>query len=287
MEYIYGNPGIEWKQVASIFAAHDSVHSEQTSSLPLVQFWQPKESELSQEAQVLIRDCGLEPSVLDSAQFCFEYPVSVQCGGRGKASMTDLMIITDNYAIALEAKWKECGNAYPPISKWLETNNADIRNNREKVLEGWIKYINDYLDNSINEQIDKSKIPYQMLHRIASACAVANKCNKAKAIVIYQLFYNGQTKGGTKASMLKFCEKLKAGYNELFSCKKLSKISFCIIQTEVVCENFEAFKEKCPKGKDKNGKDKYYWNALFRLMQKNPIYTFPEPSIKLFPLDPK
>ena len=41
--YNYGNPekANTWEYAASIFAAHESVNSEKTSSLPLVQFWKP------------------------------------------------------------------------------------------------------------------------------------------------------------------------------------------------------------------------------------------------------
>ena len=277
MEYIYGNPNNEsWNQVASIFAAHDSVHSAQTSSLPLVQFWQPAETGLEPRVEALIKDCGLEPSVLNNAKFCFEYPVSVQCGGRGKASMTDLMIITDNYAIALEAKWTECGKAYPSISKWLETDKADT--NRKKVLEGCIKYINEYLKDKGGHEISLKDeghriIPYQLLHRVASACAVAKEKGMT-ATVIYQLFYNDEREKDDWKSIPydkvdKFGADLQKGFVALFKdLKKPVPIQFCIMKTKVAKgKYFDTAMRKCKKDGD--------LNELFLEMQHLNIYSFP------------
>ena len=118
--YIYGAPEHlgSWNHVASIFAAHDSVHSEETSSLPLVQFWQPEgeRQKPKEAARTLLTQCGLAPDDFCDAKFCFEYPVPVG-KGRGKASMTDLMIITGRHAIAVEAKWTECKDPCQTIDK--------------------------------------------------------------------------------------------------------------------------------------------------------------------------
>lgn len=271
--YIYGAPENlgSWNHVASIFAAHDSVFSDETSSLPLVKFWQPKEDgeKLTEEAKTLLQQCELNPDDFSDAKFCFEYPVPVG-KGRGKASMTDLMIITDKHAIAVEAKWTERKDAYQTIDAWLES--ADKENNRYDVLDGWIDYINKYLgveeiqrDNTIGK-----KILYQMLHRIASACQVATSLQpNAQAVVVYQLFYNAETTG----NKVDFIDCLKRGYKELFGDGKA--VPLRIIETEVEKDIPEKIKRQC-----KTDQGKYDWNELFRLMQTNRIYKFPLTRIR-------
>ena len=111
--YHYGNPdkSNSWEYVVSIFAAHESVKSEKTSSLPLVQFWKPDlrfavPRNKERCADGFIRACKIGDLAFDlrGAEFSFEYPVPVQ-RGRGKASMTDLMVTTEKFAMAIEAKW--------------------------------------------------------------------------------------------------------------------------------------------------------------------------------------
>ncbi len=312
MDYIYGNPdnAFSWKNVASIFAAHDSLNSAQTSSLPLVQFWRPsgEKSEgkkMSKQAIVLLKKCFQKcynEAEFKRAQLCFEYSVPVYKGsGIGKASMTDLMIITAEKAIAVEAKWKECDERYPTIDEWFKDRlrKGAKQENLVRVLNGWIKYINEYLDVkklSSEKKLCKmavegpagrvddgdytiipdhyKTIPYQLLHRIASACAVANKCNtdankrNTDAIVIYQLFYNennGDLKEITEKKVQTFANKLNEGYAKLFGKEK--PIQFCIMKTKVTKgEDFDAAIEQCKKGDD--------LNELFLAMQHQNIYSF-------------
>ena len=84
-------------------------------------------------AEVFLEKCGL-PLNLGEPKFCFEYPVPVN-GGKGKASMTDLMILADNYAIAIEAKWTECKHKYEVIGDWENSGDAV---NHKKVLKDLI-----------------------------------------------------------------------------------------------------------------------------------------------------
>lgn len=275
--YIYGAPEKlgSWNHVASIFAAHDSVHSEKTSSLPLVQFWQPegKSKKPKEAARTLLEKCGLDPNDFCDAKYCFEYPVPVG-KGRGKASMTDLMIITDKNAIAVEAKWTECESQYPSINDWLEEKpqSDNKTTNRNEVLDGWIEYINKYLGKEVIKRgsINLRQIPYQMLHRIASACQVAICLGSgAKAVVVYQLFYDAETapfKDG-------FVEDLKKGYKELLGDGET--IQFRIIETKVVKNISEDIRKWC---KTDQGEDDL--NELFRIMQNKPIYEFPPESIQ-------
>jgi len=295
MEYIYGNPNAHpWKNVASIFAAHDSLNSAQTSSLPLVQFWRAsgknfEGKQLNSDAQKLLKKCLGENGTDKGAQLCFEYAVPVhKNSGRGKASMTDLMILTKKRAIAVEAKWKECKEDYQTIKDWLgaASKEGDSNENRRKVLNGWINYINEYIgeeklntivvDNGDDKTIPDhyKSIPYQLLHRIASACAEAKKKNK-KATVIYQLFYSDETSfkdAGwevvTKGDVKKFAKKLRTGFVTLFKgFREPEPIQFSIMITKVSKgEGFDDAIEKCKKSDD--------LNELFLEMQHRDIYSF-------------
>jgi hypothetical protein len=115
----------------------------------------------------------------ETAQMYFEYPVN-QYTGKGKASFTDLMIIDSSKSIAIEAKNTE--SKYETVKKWLG-NSVNKRN----VLIGWLGLINSKLTLSITSE-DISEVPYQMIHRLASACSVADK----EPVLLYLYFGNSQ-----------------------------------------------------------------------------------------------
>ena len=107
----------------------------------------------------------------------FEYSVPVQAG-RGKASLTDLMLIGNAKAFAIEAKFRE--GAYKLVSKWLSQSN---RQNREEVLGGWLNLIQTRTGVSLALD-DISFFPYQFIHRTASVCSVPATSRH----IVYQLF---------------------------------------------------------------------------------------------------
>ncbi len=275
--YHYGNPdnSASWEYAASIFAAHESVNSKKTSSLPLVQFWKPNTKGLSECAKLFLEKCGLL-SKLGEPKFCFEYPVPVN-GGKGKASMTDLMILADNYVIAIEAKWTECKHKYELIGDWENSGDAE---NHKKVLNGWIAYIDEYLKDRGSKLKMKNaealkKIPYQLLHRVASACHAAKEGNKATAVVVYHLFYDSG-KGGTELVMRNNYEnKLGEWFSMMFepTGEREHPIAFHVILTEV----------KLPSNDSDVGKrfasiKRGDYNDIFLLMQDNDVYSF-EPCV--------
>lgn len=287
VSFYYGNPKDtgSWDQAASIFAAHDSVNSARTSSLPLVQFWKPmgKESVINPLADKMLEDCGVSAS--DVEQLNFEYPVPVKsdCNGKGKASMTDLMIISKYHAIAIEAKWTECKKKYEPISVWKKEGKD--KENRNNVLKGWIGYIKDFADSKGFETKtlgEYDKIPYQLLHRIASACAVAKQQGKKEAIVIYQLFYDpdrevgcvGKEERVSKAKMEDFAKMLAGHYENLF--KKLTKIRFYITLFETKMNQSKELAGILDRVTDK---DSSSLSDIFVLMQKQKknVYEFSNP----------
>lgn len=93
-----------------------------------------------------------------------EYKVNPK-KGKGNASHTDLMVISDDSTLAIEAKWTE--PRYDIVSEWLK-EGMNIQN-RLNVLSGWIDLINKHFPTPFKyEQFNT--VVYQMLHRAASAC---------------------------------------------------------------------------------------------------------------------
>ena len=273
--YYYGNPdkSNSWECAASIFAAHESVNSEKTSSLPLVQFWKPDvcfcaPGNEGRCADGFFRACKIRDQAFDlrKAEFSFEYPVPAQ-GGRGKASMTDLMITTDKFAMAIEAKWTECKKKYEPtIKKWIEEGKKS--GNRELVLRGWIDCINKFLPDGKHLDVDKvssAQIPYQFLHRVASACYVATR-KDVRPIVAYQLFYDDGN-NGTEKEMGRFAEYLENAYNELFQGD--APVWFNIIRVKTDMENdvIDTIRSSVPESEEA-------FNDIFLIMQEKDVYKF-------------
>ena len=291
--YYYGNPEKqEWSHVTDVFAAHESLNSERTSSLPLVQFW--KDDKLNKRVSSLEKLCPGVKLLSAGSELYFEYGVSVPIRfGRGKASMTDLMIISNQHAIAVEAKYTEVTKRYESIKSWLNKNPQDNNDNKIKVLIGWLKYIFDadgfttnplkdwlkYIFDTVGstpnpkdwlkyifdtdgftpnpevrEHISQIQtVPYQLIHRIASACAVANK-KQVLPVVIYQIFYDDDTR--EKAS--KFAVNLRRWVKTL---GLKSDFRFYAIGVPIL------------KGPKKTTKP----NDLFLQMKKDDVYTFGEP----------
>jgi hypothetical protein len=112
---------------------------------------------------------------VDEASFCFEHETKVG-NGRGRSSCTDLMIISPEACIAVEAKWTE--PKYKTVEKWLGTSD-----NKKEVLEGWLEMIFKYAGVKV-AAASILNLPYQLIHRVASACVV----HRPKTYVIYLCF---------------------------------------------------------------------------------------------------
>lgn len=263
--FYYGKPdqtGL-WEQVASIFAAHESLKSEKTSSLPLVEFWKRKGARTDfvhdDLVEQFLRCCNIRKQEFDSAKLYYEYPVPVnnKFGGKGKASMTDLMVVTTDHVIAIEAKWTECRRKYELVKDW----NAAEDDNKEKVLSGWLAYINEFYD-SKNVALNNRDVAYQFIHRVASACYLAREL-ELKPMVVYQLFYDNTSSN----SMRKFADNLYKNYNDLFDKDFLgtcASLPMHVISVEV---------GKYPSRQE--NKRKKALNELFiEMQQKEDVYSF-------------
>lgn len=186
------------------------INSFRTSSIPLVQFWKETDFRLNELfSKIEIPN--------DKLILCFEYPTKPQLG-KGKASMTDLMILSNDSKIAVEAKFTEYKKmTSDPINEWKK-KGANLEN-KKMVLNYWTSLIRPFSKGLHTDSLEQ--ISYQFYHRTASACKASEK-----AIVIYQIFYDNET--------FKFLEKFK---NKLREYVRLinpnDKLSFYIWEIEV------------------------------------------------------
>jgi hypothetical protein len=143
------------------------------STLPLLAYWRNEGAVLSTIGAAL----GIDDLV--NARVSFEY-ATPSAGLRDKASYTDVMVESPSTAIAIEGKWRE--PRYETVSEWRCKGNES---NREKVLSHWLRLIRQKAP--ALDQGGVAQTLYQMIHRTASACAIADK----RSVVIYQIFLDG------------------------------------------------------------------------------------------------
>jgi hypothetical protein len=130
------------------------------STIPLLAWW-TTDSGLRELLGLL----ALGPPNLAS----FEYSVRAGCegcGGRGKASFTDLMIEADDYVVAIEAKHTEA--LYQTVKSWFGEEPSE---NKQRVLKHWLSCC---LGLSVPAD-SVGAVVYQMVHRAASARITAGK----------------------------------------------------------------------------------------------------------------
>ena len=153
-----------------------SYNTFRTSSIPLVQFWKNTKERLNE----LVDFIKLNPI---ETTLCFEYPTKPKKGS-GKASMTDLMILSDKCKIAIEAKFTEYEKGKPEIIKEWNKDNSE---NKKLVLQYWKDLIDPFSNGMDDETL--LNVEYQFFHRTASACK-----DSKRAIIVYQVFYDDETK---------------------------------------------------------------------------------------------
>lgn len=178
LEQFYGNPkSQEFSEIIDQYSL-SGINSTQTSTIPLLQYWKNTDKCIN----YLFEKLGLTS---DKIKICYEYPT--RSYKSNKCSMTDIMIIGNNFRIAIEGKYTEVKHKYETIEEW-----NDLTENRKRVIEHWIKIIGPFLSElTSNEKILEklNTFPYQLLHRIASACYDKPRF----AFVIYQIFYDAET----------------------------------------------------------------------------------------------
>lgn len=170
---------ITWAFKGAGLAGHDTLidaypdqefDSPTRSTIPLLEYWRSPE----QRVRELTTALGL--LVPPRVQLNFEHKVRPP-RGRGNSSHTDLMVSSPGLAIAIEAKWTE--PRYKTVGDWLDGST-----NREEVLQGWCDLLEQRSANPILEG-DLHGLPYQMVHRAASAC---QQRNASSCWLVYLVF---------------------------------------------------------------------------------------------------
>lgn len=155
---------IKWAFNGNGVARHDALFdrypvkefdSPTRSTIPLLEYWR------SPEARLRELTAALGFPLPSRVELNFEHTVNPP-RGRGKASCTDLMVIGAEFVMAIEAKWTE--PRYETVEDWLRDSD-----NRAEVLRGWCDLLEQRGANPIRKG-DLSELPYQMIHRAASAC---------------------------------------------------------------------------------------------------------------------
>jgi hypothetical protein len=229
----FGKPGnYDYDMLLDQFGI-TKINSFKTSSIPLVQFWKDTEKRLTEvEANLHLQ--------LNHPVLCFEYPTA-PAQGKGGSSMTDLMILSDENKIAIEAKYTEYEKMpVETVAQWLQEGNSI--ENKEKVLQGWWSMIAPFRAGTSTPDT----MGYQFLHRTASACQ-----NTKQAVVIYQLFYDNET-----LPFLAAYKKLLAGYVAMVNPNENLKFYTWEIETKLLVP--DDIKEQKP----------------FVIMKRKPVYEF-------------
>lgn len=246
--YFFGNPKGDFNQVLDALS-QTKVNSFKTSSIPLAGFWKPS----GNLQKFLAKFKSTTELDLISAKKYFEYPTECldEKGNRlphSKSSMTDLMLISDSHRIAVEAKYTEYSEShYELISEW----NKENVNHKIAIKENWFRYIKEAGATSLSDVSELTDIPYQFLHRTASACFDKNKI----PVLIYQLFYDDSNKG----KMEEFVKDLENWGKEL---DFTDKIKFFVIKVKI--KNIEDVEKKYS--------DAY--SDLFTILKYQDVYKF-------------
>lgn len=122
----WGNPTENDFDLILDFYSGTKINSDRTSSVPLAQYWKNTNNVIAFIAQKIKLQSN-------SVSIYFEYPT--KSAGRNKSSMSDVMIVSDKYKIAIEGKFTEYQNAeYESIKKWFNKSKPE---NRINVINHW------------------------------------------------------------------------------------------------------------------------------------------------------
>ena len=237
MKYAIGNPeGMTMNQIIEL--GNNEHFSKLTCSIiPTIDYWKNRKNRILHE--LMIEDCDI----------CFEYPV--KSINNATSSYTDVMLISENTAIAVESKWNES------IEFLCKDHKAK---RKDEVQQHWINIISGYLKNEFTlKQFED--IEYQLLHRVASACYLG----KQNCKVVYQIFYTDTRKDDFINEILKLIQLLGD-----------PRIEFYIDSVQI------KFKEKyySLEGKIKTLDKKEKTETIKQALKKNTLFGFVDEKIE-------
>ena len=272
MEYYKGCPEGTYAEALDAMKG-TQVNSCLTSSLPLAEFWQPKN--LARINAILL---GRLPKLdLYTASKFLEFPTRAVIGGepRGPESMTDLMIIDGSRRkIAVEGKFTEyVWGPSETCEEWLRRNSR--RTGKIdcywEILFAWLGMIRDAgcTDLSNPELVSSSvNVCYQFLHRAASACFGTNGTEGRQPVLLYQLFYKAGD-GAHEEKLKEFKWQLLAWADRLH----LKNMKFLILSVPV--RNADEVERRYERLKEQE-------NArIFEDMKHGPVFDFDFERIEL------
>ena len=131
--------------------------SPRRSTVPLLAYWKAAEQSTRAWSEML----GFVPSGRVGLDFEHEVPVQ---RGKGGPSCTDLRLTAGDVSVAIEAKSTE--GRYEDVTTWL---SEPASRNRLEVLTGWLDLFRNCTSTKIRLE-DVARLPYQVVHRAASAC---------------------------------------------------------------------------------------------------------------------
>jgi hypothetical protein len=168
--------------------------------------------------------------------------------GKGNPSHTDLMMLTREHAVAVEAKWTE--PRYQTVSKWLSSQN------RREVLDGWLSLIRPFALKPLTSD-DVASAVYQMVHRAASACR-GGRVPK----LVYLQFTPLPDGGAQKSTLIEDLACLHAAIG--------APAGFPFWLVEVSLEQTDAFEtlRLLPKGSASTA------NAVIEALRNGPLFRF-------------
>ena len=148
-----------------------ALRSPMRSTVPLLDMALHAESHLMS----VVGRCGAEPE----SELRFEYEASSGSGSE-RPSQTDLMVLGNSRAVAVEAKWTE--SAYESVARRLlrrtklRKNDLSVealgldREHQEAVVRAWLAILQPLAYESLTAA-GMAGVVYQMIHRAASAIA--------------------------------------------------------------------------------------------------------------------
>jgi len=153
--------------------ASNSFQSPYRSTVPLLSLVEHSRKDWN----ALLESWGAPTDATVHVEYCVP---SANSGGN--PSQTDALLISDSAVWAVEAKWTEPRYAtvakrltqqprYDTVEERLSRRDADLAGAKEAV-NGWLAHLNQFARQPLQLK-DVSNVVYQVLHRAASACAVA------------------------------------------------------------------------------------------------------------------
>lgn len=182
--------------------ASNEFQSPYRSTVPLLSLMEHSQ----QDWNALLESWGAPTDAAIHVEYC------VPSGNSGgNPSQTDALLNSDSAVWAIEAKWTE--QRYPTVAKRLiqqprydtmeeriSRREADLVDAKEAV-NGWLAHLNQFAEQPLQLK-DVSDVVYQVLHRAASACAVAT-ARDCEPHLIYLHFHPSPSKNSATTSQYK------------------------------------------------------------------------------------